>query len=68
MEHKKKGGKKNLSPRTGRPKSDNPLNHDVKVRFDDNTYEQLQSYCDNHNLKVSELIRYAVVEYLEHHK
>ena len=52
----------------GRPKTDNPLNHDVKVRFDDSTYNRIIAYCSNHDIKVSELLRCAVAEYMESHK
>lgn len=34
-----------MSPRTGRPKVDNPKNNDVKVRLDDKTKKQLDDYC-----------------------
>lgn len=34
-----------MSPRTGRPKSDNPKDIDVKVRFDKQSHEELMEYC-----------------------
>ena len=39
-----------MSPRTGRPKTDKPLNKDVKVRFDEEGHEMLIEYCERNNL------------------
>ena len=54
-----------MSPRTGRPKTDKPLNKDVKVRFDEEGHEMLIEYCERNNLTKTELIRRAVEEYLQ---
>ena len=54
-----------MSPRTGRKKLDNPLNHDIKVRVDDATHKALLEYCEKHNdIKKAELIRNLIVEFL----
>lgn len=49
-----------MSPKTGRPKSDNPKNVDVKVRFDEPTHKQLLAYCNEHNITRTEALRRGV--------
>ena len=49
-----------MSPRTGRPKTDNPKNIDVKVRFDEESNRRLLQYCERHQLTRTEVIRKAV--------
>lgn len=49
-----------MSPRTGRPKSDNPKNIDVKVRFDEELHNKLLEYCEQHNITRTEAIRLGV--------
>ena len=49
-----------MSPRTGRPKSENPKNNDVKVRLDDKTRQELLEYCKVHNLTKAEAIRKGI--------
>lgn len=49
-----------MSPRTGRPKADNPKDVDVKVRFDKETHEKLMSYCTTHGITRTEAIRRGV--------
>ncbi len=49
-----------MSPRTGRPKTDNPKNIDVKVRFDEESNRRLLEYCERHQLTRTEVIRKAV--------
>ena len=39
-----------MSPRTGRPKAENPLNVDLKVRFDQDTNTRLLAYCKKHGI------------------
>lgn len=54
----KRGGE--LSPRTGRPKIDNPKLIEVKARIDDKTYELLMKYCkENHKTK-SDVVREGI--------
>ena len=38
-------GGENISPRTGRPKIDNPKSVDIKVRIDESTNERLVKKC-----------------------
>lgn len=49
-----------MSPRTGRPKVNNPKSNDVKVRLDDETIRQLNEYCIKHNITRAEAIRRGV--------
>ncbi len=49
-----------MSPRTGRPKSENPKSIDVKVRFDEENHKRLLKYCESHNITRTEAIRQAV--------
>lgn len=49
-----------MSPRTGRPKVDNPKNIDVKVRLDKKKNEQLMSYCRRNGLTRTEAIRKGI--------
>ena len=46
-----------LSPRTGRPKADNPRRNDIKVRVNDETMQRLDAYCAKHGIKRAEAIR-----------
>lgn len=57
------------SKKMGRPKTDNPLKNDLKVRFTDEMLGRLDDYCKKHdNVSKAEVIRNAVVEFLEKHK
>ncbi|WP_347178471.1 CopG family transcriptional regulator [Clostridium perfringens] len=49
----------------GRPKEENPKNHDIKVRLDEKKYESLMRYCTKNNMKRSEAIRKGVDLLLE---
>lgn len=57
-----------MSPRTGRPKSDNPLNIDVKVRLDSNTSKRLDDYCKKNAITRTEAIRAGIHLLLEQKK
>lgn len=50
----------NMSPRTGRPKVENPKDIDVKVRFDKDLHEKLLEYCQKNNITRTEAIRRGV--------
>ena len=54
-----------MSPRTGRPKVDNPKNIDVKVRFDEELHNKLLRYCENNHITRTEAIRKSVISLLE---
>ena len=49
-----------MSPRTGRPKVDNPKKNDVKVRLDDETSKKLDLYCAKNNITRAEAIRKGI--------
>ena len=49
-----------MSPRTGRPKRENPKKNDVKVRLDDETSKRLDDYCNIHSITRAEAIRRGV--------
>ena len=50
-----------MSPRTGRPKIENPKRNDIKVRIDDATLELLDEYCGAHQITRAEAIRQGVL-------
>ena len=49
-----------MSPRTGRPKIDNPKNHEIKVRVDEKTRQAITKYAEKHNIAITETIRRAI--------
>lgn len=49
-----------MSPRTGRPKAENPKKNDVKVRLDDKTSKKLDDYCREHSITRAEAIRRGI--------
>lgn len=44
----------------GRPKSMNPKNINVKVRFDKELYTKFIEYCNTHNITRTEAIRQGI--------
>lgn len=46
-----------LSPRTGRPKAENPKKYNIKVRFDEDMNKAVTDYCAKHNITKTEAIR-----------
>lgn len=49
-----------MSPRTGRPKVDNPINIRTSVRLDKKTDDKLNLYCIKHGITKGEAIRAGV--------
>ena len=49
-----------MSPRTGRPKADNPKCNDLKVRIDSPTMQRLDAYCLTHNIVRAEAVRQGI--------
>lgn len=49
-----------MSPRTGRPKVDNPINIRTSVRLDKKTDDELNEYCIKNNISKGEAIRKGV--------
>lgn len=54
-----------MSPRTGRPKKDNPKSIDIKVRIDKALNDKLEAYCKEHGEYRAEVIRKAIERLLE---
>lgn len=50
----------NLSPRTGRPKSENPKSNPIHVRLDNETKEILENYCKQEKIAKTEGIRQGI--------
>ena len=50
----------NLSPRTGRPKSDNPKEIEIKARIDAETDKRIQAYCEAHGKTRTEVVREGI--------
>lgn len=53
-----------LSPRTGRPKSENTMSKSIKIRFDDETYNKMTAYCESQSISRTEFIRQLVKSFL----
>lgn len=49
-----------MSPRTGRPKSDNPKSDSIHVRLDKETKDMLEAYCKQENIAKTEGIRRGI--------
>lgn len=49
-----------MSPRTGRPKVENPKSNDLKVRIDNDTMKKLDAYCLENNITRAEAIRRGI--------
>ena len=49
-----------MSPRTGRPKAENPKEIKYSVRLDAKTEQKLLEYCVQHNISKGEAIRKGI--------
>ena len=49
-----------MSPKTGRPKTDNPINIRTSVRLDAETDRKRIEYCNRHSMTKGEAIRKGV--------
>lgn len=58
MDYGKRG--ESVSPRTGRPKIENPKSNPIHVRLDLETKEILDSYCKQENIAKTEGIRRGI--------
>lgn len=54
-----------MSPRTGRPKSENPKVIEVKARVDQETSNRLQAYCKKHSKTITTVVREGINLVLE---
>lgn len=57
-----------MSPRTGRPPSENPKNIEVKARIDENTARRLLAYCEKLGITRTEALREGIERILEDEK
>lgn len=53
-----------MSPKTGRPKIDNPKSNRITIRLDDSTYQKLMIYCNQNNIDRAEAIRIGLKKIL----
>ena len=58
----------NLSPRTGRPKSEKPKTIEVKARIDAETDVRLSEYCKLNNLTRTDVVRKGLTLVLDEKK
>ena len=49
-----------MSPKTGRPKVDNPNSKNLTVRINEDLALRLEKYCDRHNLTKGEVVRIGI--------
>lgn len=54
-----------MSPRTGRPPSENPKNIEVKARIDEDTARRLLAYCERLGITRTEALRKGIERILE---
>ncbi len=54
-----------MSPKTGRPKSDNPKSNRITVRMNDETMKTLNDYCLKENIDKAEAIRRGIKKLVE---
>ncbi|MDE5742169.1 MAG: hypothetical protein K2H90_06945 [Oscillospiraceae bacterium] len=49
-----------MSPRTGRPKSDNSKSERITVRLDSESSNTLKEYCEQENIEKAEAVRRGI--------
>ena len=49
-----------MSPRTGRPKIENPMKERITVRLDDESVQLVKAYCQQKNVDKAEAIRRGI--------
>lgn len=57
-----------MSPRTGRPKIDNPKSISLKIRIDVDTNLKLLQYCKDNKLTKTEAVRKGIMLILDEKK
>ncbi len=57
-----------MKSKAGRPPLDNPLNHDLKVRIDDDSYVLLERYCEKNQTNKAAVIRSLLIKFLSEQK
>ncbi len=46
-----------MSPRTGRPKAENPKKYDISIRYDEEMHKALSAYCEENGVTKVEAFR-----------
>jgi cytochrome c553 len=54
-----------MSPRTGRPKTENPINRQITVRLTEQTMRRLKAYCEEKQITKGEAVRKGVEKLLD---
>lgn len=54
-----------MSPKTGRPKVENPKSIRFSIRLDENLNNKLSNYCKANNITKGEVIRIALLKLLD---
>lgn len=49
-----------MSPRTGRPKADNPKEYSLKIRFDKELNDKLSEFCEENGITKAEAARKGI--------
>lgn len=49
-----------MSPRTGRPKAENPKTNIIRVRLDDESTGRLDEYCAKHSMTRADAVRQGI--------
>lgn len=49
-----------MSPRTGRPKAENPKTIEIKARIDAETNKRLVDYCEKNSTNKTEVVRKGI--------
>lgn len=57
-----------MSPRTGRPKADNPKAVQYSIRLDADTECRVKAYCEKNGITKAEFIRVAIEKLLSDKK
>ncbi len=57
-----------MSPRTGRPKSENPLTERVNIRLTVGEAKELDDYCERHETSRAEVAREGIKKILAEEK
>lgn len=57
-----------MTPRTGRPKLENPKTVEVKARIDAETNEALIKYCEKYNVTRTDVVRKGIRCVLDNEK
>lgn len=56
-----------MSPKTGRPKIENPKDQRFSIRLDSKIGNKLDEFCKSRNMKRAEVIRLAIVQFLDNY-